>query len=78
MVPADHARLACVPRSPPDSGFQAVSRQIIGRMASQNSNDSSGSSDLLNRLKGLVTDKIGIALVLALVAAGAVAYVVVF
>ncbi|WP_157971599.1 hypothetical protein [Halorussus litoreus] len=48
-------------------------------MASQNPNDSSGStsSDLLARLKGLMTDKIGIALVLALVAAGAVGYVVI-
>lgn len=48
-------------------------------MASQNSNsDSSSTSQLFDRLKGLVTDKIGIALVLGLIAAGAISYVVVF
>lgn len=48
-------------------------------MAQSNSNsDDSVSSGIFDRLKGLVTDKMGIALILALLAAGAVTFMVVF
>jgi len=47
-------------------------------MASQNSNSNGSSSGIVDRLTGLVSDKIGIALILALLAAGAVTYLVVF
>lgn len=51
-------------------------------MASQNNNDSNSSGlpgmGLLDKLLGLVTDKMGIALILALLLSGAVGYVVLF
>lgn len=45
---------------------------------SNTSSGDSSSSGIFDRLKGLLTDKMGIALILALLAAGAVTFMVVF
>jgi hypothetical protein len=65
--------------SPDEFDFQVSLRPIFTCMAQENSaSDSSVTSGLFDKLKGLVTDKMGIALILALLAAGAVTFMVVF